>query len=94
MDETFNFILKGAKDQDIYMFIAFLAGNIATRRRMATFFMDNYDEVRHCENKIRRKISDSFLDIPTILWEHATSPHRFRKSSANNKSLIYILILD
>ena len=45
VDETFKFVLTGAKDQDVYMFIAFLANNVATRRRMSKFFMDNYDEV-------------------------------------------------
>jgi aminopeptidase 2 len=45
VDETFKFILSGAKDQDVYMFIAFLANNIKTRRRMANFFKENYDEV-------------------------------------------------
>ena len=45
VDETFNFVLTGAKDQDVYLFIAFLANNVGTRRRMAEFFMTNYDEV-------------------------------------------------
>lgn len=46
IDETFKFVLAGAKDQDVYMFIAFLASNVITRRRMAEFFKENYDEVR------------------------------------------------
>ena len=45
IDETFKFALKEAKDQDFYMFVAFLARNTKTRRRMSQFFKENYDEV-------------------------------------------------
>ncbi|KAI5119981.1 hypothetical protein M0805_004426 [Coniferiporia weirii] len=44
IDETFKFILSGAKDQDVYMFLAHLGRNRATRRQAAQFLKDNYDE--------------------------------------------------
>lgn len=45
IDETFKFLLSEARDQDLYMFIANLGSNRLTRRRMAKFTKDNYDEV-------------------------------------------------
>ena len=37
-DETFDFILDGAKNQDVYIFAASLANNRRTKRRMASYF--------------------------------------------------------
>ncbi|KAF8162440.1 leucyl aminopeptidase [Mycena galopus ATCC 62051] len=44
-NETFDFILSEARDQDIMYFIGGLVQNIKTRRRAAIFFTDNFDEM-------------------------------------------------
>ncbi|KAJ7031993.1 leucyl aminopeptidase [Mycena alexandri] len=43
--ETLHFILSGVRDQDIFYFIDSLARNIKTRRGVALFFLDNFDEI-------------------------------------------------
>lgn len=45
IDETLKFMMNEAKDQDVYLFIANLANNTHSRRKMATFFKDNFDEI-------------------------------------------------
>ncbi|KAL5490410.1 APE2 [Sanghuangporus weigelae] len=45
IDETLKFMMTEAKDQDVYMFIANLASNVVSRRKMATFLKENYNEL-------------------------------------------------
>ena len=63
IDETFKFILSEARSQDIYVFFAILAGPEPTRRQMAQFTKDNFDEIynRFSTNiQLQRLISVSF----------------------------------
>ena len=52
IDETFQFMLKEARDQDVYIFFAFLAANKYTRRQLLQVVLDNYDDVS-CSAKYR-----------------------------------------
>ncbi|KAL5529124.1 hypothetical protein ACEPAG_5098 [Sanghuangporus baumii] len=45
IDETLKFMMTEAKDQDVYMFIANLASNVVSRRKMAMFLKENYNEL-------------------------------------------------
>jgi hypothetical protein len=45
-EETFQYILTKARDQDLHTFFTGLRSNPVTRRPLAKFFMDNYASVR------------------------------------------------
>ena len=45
INETLDFISNGAKDQDAYLFFRYLSLNYSSRRALATFMKDNYNEV-------------------------------------------------
>ncbi|KLO10866.1 hypothetical protein SCHPADRAFT_906524 [Schizopora paradoxa] len=44
VDQTFSYILTDVKDQDYYIFFAYLSGNRKTTRRVASFFEEHYDD--------------------------------------------------
>ncbi|KAJ6557958.1 peptidase family M1-domain-containing protein [Mycena capillaripes] len=72
MNETFHFILLGVRDQDIMYFIGGLAQNIKTRRRVAQFFMDNFDELAFSSLSTegdRDKLVTFFKDKDTSKFE-------------------------
>jgi len=43
LDQTFSYILTKSRDQDIIYFFRGLQSNVLARRKLATFFKDNYD---------------------------------------------------
>jgi aminopeptidase 2 len=45
MQETFQFILSKAKDQDVVHFFQGLSSNFKTRRLLVRFFKDEYNQV-------------------------------------------------
>jgi aminopeptidase 2 len=47
LDKTFDMMDDGSvKDQDLYLFFASFSGNPIARKRIGTYFMDNFDKVR------------------------------------------------
>jgi aminopeptidase 2 len=45
MQETFEFILSKARDQDLHSFFAGLGANPKARRPLVKFFKDNFETV-------------------------------------------------
>ncbi|KAK7047299.1 Aminopeptidase 2 mitochondrial [Paramarasmius palmivorus] len=46
IQKTFDYMLEGAKDQDVFYFFKALGQNAKTRRRLVEVFKDRYDDVR------------------------------------------------
>jgi len=45
IDETFKFMMKEARDQDVFMFFAFLAQKRVVRRQVVKYLKEHYDEI-------------------------------------------------
>ena len=45
LEETFEYILTKARDQDVIYFLNSLQANFSSRRKLAEFFEENYDQV-------------------------------------------------
>ena len=45
LGETFEYILTKARDQDVVFFLIGLQANFSSKRKLAEFFKENYDQV-------------------------------------------------
>ena|ERR1700722_7033848 len=62
--ETLQYILTGARDQDIHTFFAGLGANFKTRRLLATFFKEQFQTVGcHCLDPSFRRANAFFCSF-------------------------------
>ncbi|KAJ7470561.1 leucyl aminopeptidase [Mycena latifolia] len=61
LDRTMSYILVNARDQDIVYFFRGLQSNVLARRKLATFFEDNYDSASFLMKRFEGNFTINYL---------------------------------